>query len=870
MKLSFIIPVFNDIEFTRACVSSLQETIGELSYEILIVDDCSETEIANQLRQLESDKIQVIANTQNGGYAYANNVGATYATGDILFLLNNDLLFLPGWIEPMLKAFNDLPTLGIIGNVQIRADDGRVDHMGGFVDLDTTLKHRTSRKTGRKGISEYSKAQYVTGACCAIRRDLYLLLGGFDETFVNGCEDADLCFRLSDLGYKIMVANKSVVKHHVGATRGIENEGNEWNSRIFQARWRHRIAKLAALHWPERYISQVSKRWSAANRKLLWSALLRYLRIKGGPAPIAIENALCELDRREIHWKAKLDSKSDDLIRTEERRANARVFKDSYQIDGLYSGSEHASGVWIRERAVITIPRGTTISESELIGTIDETDPDRPESAGKLGISITVNSADTRVFYPMEPGSFKAVFGKPPVRANTETRIEIELLGVTVSNACAYLGRILQHKSFIPLSIRKRLAKYRLQLKNRRLRIRSLRMNGEEVFDFEKDPTNPINTEYVLRHSELGINLVGWFKAQLGIGESVRLAAKALKAGKLLHQLVPLKVNCLADQGDTTYDNELTDDNPYPINVFHIDAPQCGDIDHHHGDHFRSGKYNVAYWAWELPEFPDQWTRFFDYFDEVWTPSNFARDAIVMKSPLPVITVPHCIDFEEPKGDYREALDLPKDKFLFTFAYDLNSYQERKNPKAAIEAFKLAFAGSDRENDTGLVIKIQSSRNNPDALQELQESLDGIANYYLIDKTLSREAVYGLMQASDAYISLHRSEGFGLTLAESMFLGKPVVSTDWSATTEFVNAGNACPVKYTLKKLERHFGPYAKGQIWADPDPEDAAAHMYRLANDSELALNLGYNARQTIRQRFSPETIGGIYRRRLRAIALW
>src|SRR5690606_10280497 len=111
-------------------------------------------------------------------------------------------------------------------------------------------------------------------------------------------------------------------------------------------------------------------------------------------------------------------------------------------------------------------------------------------------------------------------------------------------------------------------------------------------------------------------------------------------------------------------------------------------IDHHHGEAFRRGRYNIGYWAWELPEFPDRWTRFFQYFDEIWAPSDFARAAIAMKSPVPVLSMPHCIEIDLPERDYRAELGLPKDAFLFSFAYDLNSYQERKNPRAVIEAFK--------------------------------------------------------------------------------------------------------------------------------------------------------------------------------------
>ena len=315
---------------------------------------------------------------------------------------------------------------------------------------------------------------------------------------------------------------------------------------------------------------------------------------------------------------------------------------------------------------------------------------------------------------------------------------------------------------------------------------------------------------------------------------------------------------------------ELTSENPYPINIFHIDPAQCGDIDHHHGEDFRKDRYNIAYWAWELPEFPDAWLKYFKYFDEIWTPSDFVRDAIALKSPIPVLTMPHPIQFPKPDKNWRSRLELPKDKFLFSFIYDLNSYQERKNPLATIKAFKLAFSGTEYEDKVGLVIKTQSVENNREQFELLKEALTGIKNYYIIDQTLSREAVYGLMRATDAYVSLHRSEGFGLTVAESMYLGKPVLSTDWSATTEFVKGHNGCPIRCKLIELEKNYGPYLKGQIWADPDSKHAAEMMGRLYKDKKYYSYISYNAVKSIRQQFAPKRIAQLYEKRIKAISLW
>ncbi|MDQ8185924.1 glycosyltransferase [Pelagicoccus sp. SDUM812002] len=872
MEVSFVVPVYNHLALTRECLDSIEATVEGVEYEVIIVNDGCDEETAEGLRTLVlgCKRAKLVENKTNQGFAHANNLGAIHARGEILVLANNDLKFRPGWLQPMLEGLRSDAKIGIVGNIQYSVATGKVDHAGVNFDPKGNAIHLRKRPRTIVGAPRYTEFKAVTGACCAIRRELYEEAGGFDEAFVNGGEDVDLCFRITQLGHKILVANRSVVDHHVSATRREPNREDEWNSRLLQNRWGKELASLAAASWPKAYLRQVfhARHWKAIDWKLLKEALPRYLNLKKSPAEPALYHAFCEQERNERHWRSTLDGLTDEEIKREERERHSSPFRDQYSYKGLYAEDTEFLGVWIREFASISIPRGALVSKLGISGFSH--DSCSGHDSGKIGLAIKINDAAINASYPIAPGSFHLEFENLPARASDKTELEIILLGVERTNAYAYLGRKLAKASFLPKLLRSSFAKYREQRLNKRLAIHGIHINGEDVFDFKKDPTNPLNTDYVIKHSRMGVNLVGWFKAELGIGESARVAAKALQESQLPFSLVNLKVNCLASQGDQTYANELSDSNPNPINIFHIDAPQSADIDHHHGLDFRKDKYNIAYWAWELPDFPDEWTKYMRYFNEIWAPSNFVRDSIAMKSPVPVLTVPHCIDFSIPDRDYRKELELPSDKFLFTFAYDLNSYQERKNPKAAIEAFRQAFAGSDRANDVGLVLKVHSAANNPKSYNGLRELLAGIPNCYLIDKTLSREMTYGLMKACDSYISLHRSEGFGLTVAESMLLGKPVVSTNWSATSEFVNARNGCPVNFKLIPLTQNHGPYKVGQIWADPDSVHAASYMYKLVSDSDYANELGIHARASIKELYSRERIASIYRKRLRAISLW
>jgi glycosyltransferase involved in cell wall biosynthesis len=195
----------------------------------------------------------------------------------------------------------------------------------------------------------------------------------------------------------------------------------------------------------------------------------------------------------------------------------------------------------------------------------------------------------------------------------------------------------------------------------------------------------------------------------------------------------------------------------------------------------------------------------------------------------------------------------------------LNSYSARKNPRAVIEAFRASGLGA---QGASLVIKVHNADSNPSDFAALTESIRDLPGTVVLSSTFSRADVYALEAACDCYVSLHRSEGFGLAIAECMYLGKPVISTDWSATAEYLNRDNGLPVRYSLVTLAENNGPYTKGSTWADPDVADAAEQMRRVVSEPALAKRLGAAAQETIERRFSPAVIGARYRKRLAAIA--
>lgn len=525
---------------------------------------------------------------------------------------------------------------------------------------------------------------------------------------------------------------------------------------------------------------------------------------------------------------------------------------------GLFFDETAENSAWIRERGTASLP---PLQNAGAIAIVGEVLPlsasDDSATRGRLGVEIKLDGKRVATHAEIPPGPFRFEIPWPVGTPSTGHTLELHLLGVSTSNFAAWVARITS------LGF---LQKWRKQSRNRRFRVQGILIGGETLYDFA-NRTSPWNRTFAHQFLRLGMNIAGFYRADLGVGESVRCMARAAEAAKLDAALVALKLNCINPQTDDTFVGRLQSENPHPVNVFHLDAPVSRDIDHHHGLGFRRGKYNIGYWAWELPEFPDGWVHHSDYFDEIWTPSRFSTEAIAQKVPVPVLTMPHAISFPRPQGDFRKKYGLPAGKFLFLFLYDLNSYSERKNPAAVIEAFRRSGIAS---KDAALVIKVHNVTRSPADYARLQETTASLPGTTLITETLSRTGIYELETACDCFVSLHRSEGFGLAIAESMYLGKPVISTNWSASAEFVTSENGCPVQYNLQALERSHGPYAKGQIWAEPDVDHAAEWMQRLFRDRALAHRLGVAAQKTMEERYSPAVIGARYRQRLEAIASW
>jgi glycosyltransferase involved in cell wall biosynthesis len=523
---------------------------------------------------------------------------------------------------------------------------------------------------------------------------------------------------------------------------------------------------------------------------------------------------------------------------------------------GLFFDEFDSQSAWIREQAWVQLPPLDDVRELIVNGEYRPHPSARGSETGAPRLDIFLDGRPVGTIAPPNPGPWAL---RIPVPTSAATTLSFRLRNVALTNLLAWLGRT---TGFAPWQ------RFRAQNKNRQLRIAAIAtVSGEKIFDFAQRDA-PYSSAFARRHAKLGLNVVGFLTADLGVGESARCMVRAADAAGIATAVVALKLNCKNRLGDQTYAARLQETNPHHVNVIHVDPPASRDIDHHHRTGFRAGKYNIAYFAWELPEFPDAWISSFEYYDEVWCPSDFTSAAVALKSPVPVLTMPHAIAFAAPTqttAQLRARFKLPLDQFLFLTLFDLNSYAARKNPQAVIDAFRQSgLAG----RGAALVLKVQNVAGNEADFARLQQSVRDLPGTVLLTDTLSRNDIYALEAACDCFVSLHRSEGFGLAIAEAMYLGKPVIATNWSATAEYVTPENGCPIRARLVTLEQNHGPYAKGSTWADPDPAHAAESMRALFSDRALAGRLGAQARATVEARFAPAVIGTRYRRRLECIA--
>lgn len=361
-----------------------------------------------------------------------------------------------------------------------------------------------------------------------------------------------------------------------------------------------------------------------------------------------------------------------------------------------------------------------------------------------------------------------------------------------------------------------------------------------------------------------GMNIVGYAQSVIGIAEDVRMAARSAEIAGVPYGVIDVPMPGPAKL-DHTLDDRLTERARWPLSLVCLPPTEIIRLGMEGGRHLLDGgNHIVGAWHWELPVWPEHLMGVIGSVDEIWVFSEFVRKAFHGKTDKPVRKMPLAVELPARPAPARERFGLSPKRFYFLIMFDGNSWLSRKNPTAAARAFKQAFPS---DPSVGLVIKAISLDRQSAGWQAVEQELQGDDRVTVIDKTLDRVELVQLMASCDAYVSLHRSEGFGRIIAEAMLLGLPTITTAFSGNTDFCRDDTSFLVHGPLVPLTADDYILHEGQYWCDPDVPQAAQQMRRVFEDSALARRTASQARQLIQNDYSIHAVAQAYGQRLREL---
>ena len=387
---------------------------------------------------------------------------------------------------------------------------------------------------------------------------------------------------------------------------------------------------------------------------------------------------------------------------------------------------------------------------------------------------------------------------------------------------------------------------------------------GQREFDLPAAvvPSDPQIKSQADRDAVTPINLAGYFRAELGIGAAARSLVAAFEAAQIPFNTISF--DGTANRQTYPFVDHLSDSGPADINIVCVNADQIAAFAEKIGPELWHGRYTIGVWFWEVEDFPAWAHGAFNYVDEVWVASEFMHETFRKVSPKAVFKFK--LPVLEPEIDpslSRADLGLP-DRFVFLFSFDFFSVLERKNPLGLIEAFTQAFRPVE---GPVLVIKTINGEKRIPEMEKLRYAARGRPDIILKDGYLSAIENNSLTALADCYVSLHRSEGFGLTIAEAMALGKPAIATAYSGNLEFMTEENSylCPAHGSEVGPERE--PYPVSSHWSEPNLETAARLLRHVYTNQDEARERGLRAADHLRRLHDLAGSGSIIRDRLMKI---
>jgi GT2 family glycosyltransferase/glycosyltransferase involved in cell wall biosynthesis len=884
------------------CLTALRRGSTYPNIEILIIDNGDMPE--DLKREIALFDVRTLSFTGPFNLSAKLNFGAAHAHGTHLVFLNDDTeIITPDWLEAMLE-YSQQSDIGSVG-VKLYFGDDHLQHVGVQMQdgLPVHLYHRHLRDNpGYFGSNLVVRnCAAVTGACFMTRRDVFQEAGGFDEAFVLTHSDIDYCLKVRAAGKRIVFTPHAELYHFESLSR---SAAPAWEATLFQERWqgswasdeysnphltlvhlepslnRHcwlsetrarqfdregtpvtaRNLDRAGVRLWEPSIADVNLSESGAARWVL--ALLlndpalrsRFSKpLSGGPASEFADWLRGEYARQPaatLRASAHLEA----IFRNTPGEVVRQIYDYSIEVRQNHPLAQTPGGRWRYLRWLLELGMSRErLSIEQVLWFVLEAD----EDPGAGLVRAYRMNPDWQKRFPLAltcfgRSEFLRAIGREDELEDAAWFRDLEL--PATMSACDELRLLLANRADLRVKHPDALTDDQ--------RLAELVASLPEVDEAWRSRLEAEVAGAALGEGELGANLFGHFCFASGLNVALRSTESSLqRAGVVLARRdVPCGPRQNLPGRDAYLDLEAHD-----ITLLHV-APQPI-LDHFYplsGLYQKPGIARVAVWYWELESAPLAWKTYARLLEEIWAPTRFIARALEPIMPGSVVWMPPGVELEAFLPRQRSHFQLSDDEFLFLNLFDMTSGLERKNPFAIIAAFQQAFRA---EEPARLVLKVSRATFNRARWQELQHAARAAGRITLIDSVLSRSDTLALMNCADAYVSLHRSEGFGLPLAEAMLLGKPVVATGYSGNMDFMTPENSFLVDYEVTAITDDLPNYERGMTWAEPSIEHAARQMRAIYDEREQARGVGERARVEVRKLLDPRAAGERMLERLKVI---
>ena len=369
-------------------------------------------------------------------------------------------------------------------------------------------------------------------------------------------------------------------------------------------------------------------------------------------------------------------------------------------------------------------------------------------------------------------------------------------------------------------------------------------LGSEKIHNMNPVLFNNVCGDEILKN---GVNIFGYFNANTGVANGAKLMNEVLNEAKLNSTKYSVDI-----EDNSIIYKDIKSEKDWDISLFHINADQtpfCIPFI----DPSLSETYKIGFWAWELDRFPARFLESGKYLNDLWVPSNFIADSIMRSCDFEPKVVPHALNVHSNELNGMDKILNTQNKFCVVTTFDCDSFVERKNPFATINAFIEASYDNDFKENSSLIVKLSGKTGRKRIISKIEKiRKENKLNLILIDKHLSDKEMIGLRNITDVFMSLHRSEGFGLNLIENMSAGNLVIATNYSGNTDFMNSENSLLVDYKMIPLKENQYPEWEGQFWADPSLEDASEKLLWSFSNKKEVKKISKNAREYIENNFS------------------